>query len=592
MDQQRFHALVRAIVQGHDGTPGIDDASPPLFTRRTSIWRRIATPTARSTRADNRGVTQRGDWLDQAARVVGQAPTRRTLVRQILAVAAGLLAGSTNALAARSANVLPPGSKDRPGPRAESRYAPEFRPLDITIRAQAPKPCSTTLLAQCRLPVAQLHQACVAPCYFDFCSSTGCPQSPTSSEDLQCCFCLGQCRFDQQSGLESCDQQYGCSPGQICQTDVLRQTPVPPGGLDGLCCHQSRMPCNGACVDPSCPGRDFNPQTCRCECAQGRIECNGVCIDPSTDANHCGQCGRVCIGGKVCRNGVCACPAGRTDCAGSCRDLTTDQANCGACGAVCSSASGMTCQAGACRCRAGWTDCNGRCKDLQRDRLNCGACGTVCPAWQTCCAGICAVGNTPACCGQNGDTCPTSGGPWDCCPSAWGPYTCTKLDTFANCGRCAASGGTCKGGKQCVASGCTPGESRCCRCPSTKPHECNGICTSIQTDLNNCGACGKRCAPSATCIEATGDCVTITPVACQSGTCICPAGSYDCHDGCFPTTEPVCCPLPSAPYMMAWACPAGTQCCSAGVGFPADRCCPVNATPPALRCCSTGNGCC
>ncbi len=59
-----------------------------------------------------------------------------------------------------------------------------------------------------------------------------------------------------------------------------------------------------------------------------------------------GVCGRVCTGGRVCRDGSCACPSGQTLYAGACVDLRSSAANCGACGLAC--AAGQVCSAGAC----------------------------------------------------------------------------------------------------------------------------------------------------------------------------------------------------------------------------------------------------
>jgi hypothetical protein len=37
------------------------------------------------------------------------------------------------------------------------------------------------------------------------------------------------------------------------------------------------------------------------------IECGGSCVDPLTDPNHCGGCGKVCVGIVQCQAGTCAC---------------------------------------------------------------------------------------------------------------------------------------------------------------------------------------------------------------------------------------------------------------------------------------------
>jgi hypothetical protein len=80
---------------------------------------------------------------------------------------------------------------------------------------------------------------------------------------------------------------------------------------------------------------------------------------------------------------------------------------------------------------------------------------------------------------------------------------------------------------QCVAAcrACNGNTSRLCGscgayvcCPTGKAC-CNGICTPVNSDPNNCGACGNVCGGS-------------TPV-CNHGTCgNCPLGSTNCSGTC------------------------------------------------------------
>jgi hypothetical protein len=85
---------------------------------------------------------------------------------------------------------------------------------------------------------------------------------------------------------------------------------------------------------------------------------------------------------------------------------------------------------------------------------------------------------------------------------------CTNLDSDKdNCGAC---GSACGDGMVCSASQCVPGcdgdESRC-----------DGVCTDTNTDTANCGACGSAC---------TSDEV------CASGTCGCATGDITCGGIC------------------------------------------------------------
>ena len=53
------------------------------------------------------------------------------------------------------------------------------------------------------------------------------------------------------------------------------------------------------CVEGAC--------TNTCE-AEGQAVCDHKCIDIMSDAKNCGDCGKVCLEGEVCREGACGCP--------------------------------------------------------------------------------------------------------------------------------------------------------------------------------------------------------------------------------------------------------------------------------------------
>ena len=135
------------------------------------------------------------------------------------------------------------------------------------------------------------------------------------------------------------------------------------------------------------------------------------------------------------------------------------------------------CVSGTCRysCVEGAVNCGGTCTFLGSDPDNCGACGYVCSGpYPSCYQGVCGncVPNCPdGWCG--GDGC---GG--ECsCPSG---FVCGET-------------GWCVGGDE----PCPGGETRC-----------NGVCTDVMWDANNCGACGVVCPPQFGCAwgvcEGTG----------------------------------------------------------------------------------------
>ena len=97
------------------------------------------------------------------------------------------------------------------------------------------------------------------------------------------------------------------------------------------------------------------------------------------------------------------------------------------------------------------------------------------------------------------------------CPSGWILCNgeCTKISNdINNCGKC---GNQCGPGKTCVNGRCVP------TCPNPTSTVCFGGCHDLQTDVNHCGACGKKCPPGKVCIN---------------GVCQCPVNTVDCQNGC------------------------------------------------------------
>jgi hypothetical protein len=183
-------------------------------------------------------------------------------------------------------------------------------------------------------------------------------------------------------------------------------------------------------------------------CGTGSTQCGDTCTVVARDTQNCGACGKTCAMGEVCSQGMCAssCGGGTTKCGMECVDNKSDPRNCGMCGKAC--AANEVCMAGACAssCAMPTTKCGMACVNTQTDRTNCGMCGTTCQAGEICNAGKCEIS-----CQQGLTKCPAV----------------------------VVDGGMPDGG--------FPGDN----------------CANLQTDNNNCGACGTVCANFLTCLSGT-----------------------------------------------------------------------------------------
>jgi hypothetical protein len=260
----------------------------------------------------------------------------------------------------------------------------------------------------------------------------------------------------------------------------------------------------------------------------GYYKCAGNYTERATDPNNCGACGTVCSYANAsgsCVNGGCAigiCNTGFGNCNNNPSDgceinLTTNINNCGNCGTVCSYANATaSCTSGTCNlaaCNAGFANCDGNpangCEiNKNTNPNNCGACGVVCSfpnATPGCAGGLCSI----IACNSGFANC--DGNPANGCEI-------NKNTDVNNCGNCnvvcfmpnATPG--CSGGL-CVISACNAGFSNC------DGNTANGCEVNINTNVNNCGACGIVCSFA----NATANCTAAT-----CGIASCNAGFLNC----------------------------------------------------------------
>ncbi len=210
-------------------------------------------------------------------------------------------------------------------------------------------------------------------------------------------------------------------------------------------------------ASPICLGNQ-----CGYVCNVGYADCdgdplNGCEVFVLGDPNNCSACNLVCPPNHVCVNGQCVlqCPVGFTNCGGQCKDLLNDASNCGGCGNMCMFPTSIgACINGQCQiaaCISGFANCdnitaNGCETDILNSPTNCGGCNIVC--------------NLPN------------------------------------------ATSTCIAG-QCMISSCAPGFANC------NGLQADGCEVNITNSVNNCGACGNVCTPTA----------NVTSVTCLNGNC-------------------------------------------------------------------------
>jgi hypothetical protein len=294
-------------------------------------------------------------------------------------------------------------------------------------------------------------------------------------------------------------EDVGCPMGQtLCAGSCVNTNTSPQH------CGACGMECDSTNGVPSCAVTSAGVAACAITCNPGFADCdmrasNG-CETATNTLTNCGACGRTCAGSNatgVCTTGSCVltCNAGFSDCddniANGCEVSIGTTSNCGTCGRVCNATNGTAvCSGGSCTiaCNSGFANCDGDtgngCEAPLNTIANCGVCGRTCSAGMACSGGACSsICTMTTCAGA-------------CVDLATNPLNCGACGTM-----CSLPNATpvCRAGS-CAVGVCSMGFADC------DARGANGCEVSTQTDANNCGGCGTRCAfanASASCVGAT-----------------------------------------------------------------------------------------
>lgn len=213
-------------------------------------------------------------------------------------------------------------------------------------------------------------------------------------------------------------------------------------------------------------------------------------------------------GAKCGVGGTCA--GGLSCCDGICISTAADNNNCGACGKLCQEQGNAerTCVAGKCsfkQCKAGFSDCNGTTDDgceasTSEDPNNCGACGNKCPA----------AANTRAVC--NGGKCGLAAcdNQYKDCDNKSTNGCETNLQTDVNnCNACGAICTVANAKAKCAAGACAIDTCNA-DFKNCDNNPANGCERNTKTDPNHCGDCNQVCStrPNTAAVCTAGQCTT------------------------------------------------------------------------------------
>lgn len=255
--------------------------------------------------------------------------------------------------------------------------------------------------------------------------------------------------------------------------------------------------------------------------------CSGEEVDIQTDERHCGQCNSSCLTGETCENGMCSGSA----CAPNERE----------CGGECVNVQTSRDHCGFCFTPCGSSCINGICgggvdggTDIGGSDVPPGDCNPPCDTTRSNACGMLPGSSINQClCGMTSQ-CPVGQA---CVNNGSGPL-CTSLQTDPN--NCGAIGNMCNEGESCNGGVCGCGGAGPCGAGSAC---CDGACVDVQANAMNCGACGMECAVGESC--SAGACGCGGGASCRAPVAGLPglpgdAGQACCGGTCVENTDASC----------------------------------------------------
>jgi hypothetical protein len=266
--------------------------------------------------------------------------------------------------------------------------------------------------------------------------------------------------------------------------------------------------------------------------------CEGKPIAPD-DERHCGACGRRCVTGASCTDGVCVCANGvaSPDCV-----QAADAPECSK-GKDCDDKIGCTedsCSEGVCKHVVIAT----RCAPYEVCDLSKGGC----TPGRACAVDIDCHDDNPCTTNERCDP-PTRVCLWDpldgdndgMSPRVCGGDDCNDADEHTYPGApelCDGEDNSCDGKVDAPSNSKMCEDDQACqagKCTCTNPSRttCGDECPDLKTDASHCGACDRACTDSQIC--SNGDCIDANECALGTHDCVAPftcvdkSGGYECR---------------------------------------------------------------